>query len=77
VGSKPPLRYGNLCQKNVKSLRPLLIFHAADFESLQYEEIRNVSYRPCIIISIASPYFRVPGAVFVEVFTVQNFTDHI
>ena len=52
--------------KNIKSLRPLLIFHAADFESLQYEEIRNVSCRPCIIISITGPYFQVSGAVFVE-----------
>jgi hypothetical protein len=36
-----------------------------------------VSCSPCIIISIAGPYIQIYGAVFVDVFTVQKFTDPI
>jgi len=36
----------------------------------------GMSFSPCIVISVAAgPYFRISGEVFVEVFTVQNFTD--
>jgi hypothetical protein len=44
---------------------------------LQYDEIRNVSCCPCIVISLAGPYLRISGAIFVEVFTVQTFTGYI
>ena len=43
----------------------------------QYDEIRNVSCCPCIVISLAGPYLRISGAIFVEVFTVQTFTGYI
>ena len=49
----------------------LTIYH------LQYDEIRNVSCCPCIVISLAGPFLRISGAIFVEVFTVQTFTDYI
>ncbi|KAI0270891.1 hypothetical protein BGY98DRAFT_1009087 [Russula aff. rugulosa BPL654] len=42
-----------------------------------YDEIRNVSCCPCIVISLAGPYLRISGAIFVEVFTVQTFTGYI
>jgi hypothetical protein len=44
---------------------------------LQYDEIRNVSCCPCIVISLAGPFLRISGAIFVEVFTVQTFTGYI
>jgi hypothetical protein len=44
---------------------------------LQYDEIRNVSCCPCIIISLAGSFLRISGAIFVEVFTVQTFTGYI
>jgi hypothetical protein len=43
----------------------------------QYEEIRNVSCCPSIIISLAGPFLHISGAIFVEVFTVQPFTSYI
>ncbi|KDQ51943.1 hypothetical protein JAAARDRAFT_210749 [Jaapia argillacea MUCL 33604] len=43
----------------------------------EYEQIRNVSCCPCIVISIAGPYICVSGAVLVDVFIVQPFTDYI
>ena len=44
---------------------------------LQYDEIRNASCCPCIVISLAGPFLRISGAIFVEVFTVQTFTGYI
>jgi hypothetical protein len=44
---------------------------------LQYDEIRNVSCCPCIVISLAGPFLRISGAIFVEVFTVQTFISYI
>ena len=46
-------------------------------DHLQYDEIRNVSCCPCIVISLAGPFLRISGAIFVEIFTVQTFTDYI
>jgi len=42
-----------------------------------YNGIRNASCCPCVIISVAGPYLLIAGAVFVEVFSVQNFTGYI
>jgi hypothetical protein len=43
----------------------------------QYEEIRNVSCCPSIIIFLAGPFLQISGAIFVEVFTIQPFTSCI
>ncbi|KAF8490166.1 hypothetical protein F5888DRAFT_1136556 [Russula emetica] len=42
-----------------------------------YNSIRNASCCPCVIISVAGPYILIAGAVFVEVFSVQNFMGYI
>ncbi|GBE89357.1 hypothetical protein SCP_1600180 [Sparassis crispa] len=42
-----------------------------------YEGIRNVSCCPCFVISIAGPYICFSGAVLVDIFIVQPFTDYI
>jgi len=55
----------------------LLTFFVTDLDRSQYEEIRNVSCCPSIIISLAGPYLQISGATFVEVFTVQPFTNYI
>ncbi|KAH9942731.1 hypothetical protein B0H21DRAFT_867599 [Amylocystis lapponica] len=43
----------------------------------KYKEIRNVSCCPCIAVSVAGPYICIAGAVLVDVFIVQPFTDYI
>ncbi|KAH9942724.1 hypothetical protein B0H21DRAFT_823948 [Amylocystis lapponica] len=43
----------------------------------KYKEIRNVSCCPCIVVSVAGPYICIAGAVLVDVFIVQPFTDYI
>ena len=45
--------------------------------SLQYDEMRNVSCFPCIVISLAGPFLPISGAIFVEVFSVQTFTGYV
>ncbi|KDQ49490.1 hypothetical protein JAAARDRAFT_42919, partial [Jaapia argillacea MUCL 33604] len=42
-----------------------------------YERIRNASCCPCIVISIAGPYICFFGAVLVDGFISQQFTDYI
>jgi hypothetical protein len=44
---------------------------------LQYDGIQNASCCPCVIISVAGPYLLIAGAIFVEAFSVQNFTGYI
>jgi len=67
----------HVSQKNVRLSVILLTFSVTDLDPSQYEKIRNVSCCPSIIISLAGPYLQVSGAIFVEVFTVQPFTNYI
>ena len=44
---------------------------------VQYEPIRNASCCPCITMSVAGPYITFGGAILVDSFTVEPFTEYI
>ena len=44
---------------------------------VQYEPIRNASCCPCITVSVAGPYITFGGAILVDSFTVEPFTEYI
>ena len=64
-----------ICQLSGRCSGPLALSLAGKYS--QYDEIRNVSCCSCIVISLAGPYLRISGTIFVEVFTVQTFTGYI
>ncbi|KAK2459364.1 hypothetical protein APHAL10511_008622, partial [Amanita phalloides] len=43
----------------------------------QYNDIRNTTCCPCIVISIAGPYIMFSGAIFADIFVAEAFTDYI
>ena len=50
--------------------------HSTDSNN-KYDEIRNTTCCPCIIISIAGPYISFGGAILADVFSTEAFTDYI
>ncbi|KAK2464093.1 hypothetical protein APHAL10511_003880 [Amanita phalloides] len=43
----------------------------------KYNDIRNTTCCPCIMISIAGPYIMFSGAIFADIFVAEAFTDYI